>query len=155
MFSTGAIAKNDDTYPSSGWFGSASDVPVFPPISYPFTCAFLPPPFSTTECIISLILSEVSFDTTFLTLSILVSVIVPVFVFSICFTSLGVTNSPLFANADAARTICIGVILNLCPNDIVANSIGPTLFSGQNVLFPSLGKSIPVLSNIPNALRYL
>ena len=103
----------------------------------------------------SLILSEVSLDTTFLTLSTFVSVTVPVFVFSICFTNLGVTNSPLFASADAALTICIGVILNLCPNDIVANSIGPTLFSAQKVLFPSLGKSIPVLSNIPNAFKYL
>ena len=101
------------------------------------------------------ILSDVSFEITCLSIFVSMFVIVPVSVFSIDFTICGVIKFPPFAIAETAFTSCIGVILNLCPNDIVANSTGPTSFLSQNVLVPSLGKSIPVLSNNPNNLKYL
>lgn len=57
---------------------------------------------------------------------------------------------PLLAIVETTEIICIGVISNLCPNDIVANSTGPTLFSFKNILPASPGKSIPVFDNNPN-----
>ena len=149
VFSTGAIAKNDATYPFSGWFGSASDVPVFPPIVYPSTLAYVPPPFSTTSFIMSFICVDVSFEMTCLSTFVSVFCVSPVSLLIIFFTTCGVTITPSFAIALAAFTSCIGVIVNLCPNDIVASSTAPTFSSLQNVLVPSLGKSIPVLSKNP------
>ena len=155
MFSTGAIARKDATYPSSGWLGLGSEVPVFPPIAYPLTAPDWPPPSVTTDCIISRTLDAVSEDMTCLTSSTSILVIAPVSGFSIFVTILGFTNLPLFAMAQAAVIICNGVMVNLWPKDIVANSVGPTLSRVWNWLDDSPAVAIPVLSKKPNALKYL
>jgi len=46
--------------------------------------------------------------------------------------------------------MCIGVISNLWPNDIVASSTGPTFSSFKNILPASPGISIPVFASSPN-----
>ena len=79
----------------------------------------------------------------------------PVSGFSMLFTILGCTKTPLLAIALAAVIICKGVIVNLWPNDIVASSVVPTFSSLWNWLEASPDVAIPVLSNSPNALKYL
>ena len=71
------------------------------------------------------------------------------------FTILGCNKTPLLAIALAAVIICKGVIVNLCPNDIVASSVVPTFSSLWNWLEASPDVAIPVLSNKPKALKYL
>ena len=71
------------------------------------------------------------------------------------FTILGCIRTPSFATALTAVIIWRGVILNLCPNEIVASSTGPTLSIGWNVPVASPAVAIPVLSNNPKASKYL
>jgi len=61
----------------------------------------------------------------------------------------------LFAIAEAAVIIWSGVMVNLCPKDIVASSVERTLDSAWNWLEDSPAVWIPVFSNSPNALKYL
>ena len=110
---------------------SISDVPVFPAIEYPLTWAYLPVPSSTTDSSILIIFSEVSFDTTCLTFVGSTVVTAPVSVLVIDLTILGCINTPSFATAATAVIIWSGVILNLCPKDIVASSTSPTFFKSQ------------------------
>ena len=83
-------------------FTPSSDVPVFPPIVYPLTFAFLPVPSLTTDLIMSLILLAFSsfIVSDFTTVSI--SVFSPVSESIISFTNLGFTNFPPFAILDTA-----------------------------------------------------
>ena len=76
-------------------------------------------------------------------------------VFSIDLTILGCIKTPSFAIALTDVIICKGVIVNLCPNDIVASSTGPTLSISWNVPTASPEVAIPVLLNKPNASKYL
>ena len=59
-------------------FTPSSEVPVFPPMLYPSTCAFLPVPSSTTDCIILNTFLAVSFDITLSCFSTGISVTSPV-----------------------------------------------------------------------------
>ena len=68
----------------------------------------------------------------------------------IFFTNLNFILLPPFAIVDTIEIICIGVTSNLWPNEIVANSTGPTLDLSKNIPFASPGKSIPVLFRKPN-----
>ena len=149
--SIGATPTNDVT--NLFVFTPSSDVPVFPPIEYPATCAFFPVPSATTVFIILNTFVAVSFDITlpFSCTSIFVTSFVLLFI--ICFTILGFINVPPFAIDDTAVIICNGVISNLCPNDIVASSTGPTFSSFKNIPEASPGKSTPVIFNSPNFSR--
>ena len=61
-------------------------------------------------------------------------VIAPVSVFFISLTIRGCIRTPSFDIADIALINCIGVIVNLCPNDIVARLYSLILFSSKNTL---------------------
>ena len=135
-------------------FTPSSDVPVFPPILYPATFAFLPVPSDTTLSIILSTSFEVFSDITLSVFSTGISRISLVSLFITCFTTLGFTFIPPFEIDDIAVANWIGVISNLCPKLIVASSTGPTLFSAKNILVASPGKSIPVGFNKLNFLKY-
>ena len=61
---------------------------------------------------------------------------------------------PSLAIEDTAVIIWRGVISNLCPKLIVANSTGPAFSSLTKILFASPGRWIPVLENKPNFRKY-
>ena len=128
----------------------SSDVPVLPPTKYPCTCAFLPVPSSTTDCIILNTLFAVSFDITLSPFFTSTSCFSPVSESIISLTTLGSIYSPPLAILETAVTICNGVTSNLCPKLIVANSTGPTLSLSKNIPLASPGKSIPVFLKNPN-----
>ena len=98
--------------------------------------------------------SAFSFEIICSPVSIGISVFSPVSLFIILFTILGFIYVPLLAILETAVTICNGVISNLCPKLIVANSTGPAFSSFMNILFASPGNFIPVLLNSPNFLKY-
>ena len=143
---------NDVTY--FPVFTPSSDVPVFPPILYPFTWAFLPVPSATTLSIMLSIFLDVSSDITLSFFTTSTSVTSPVSLSIICFTTLGFIYVPPLAIVETIVIICIGVTSNLWPNAIVPSSTGPTFFSAKNIPVASPGKSIPVLLKNPYFLRY-
>jgi len=92
--SIGATPTNEVTYLFV--FTPSSDVPVFPPMLYPLTCAFFPVPTSTTVFIILNTLFAVSLDITFSSFSIGISILSPVLLFTFALTILGFTCVPPF-----------------------------------------------------------
>ncbi len=73
----------------------------------------------------------------------------PVSVLVILSTIIGFIKIPSFAIAEIAVIICNGVILSLCPKDIVASSTSATLDSLVNRELDSPYKLLPVVSNSP------
>ena len=150
--SIGATPQKDVTYLFV--LTPSSEVPVFPPILYSSTFAFLPVPSDTTLSIILNTFSEVSLEITVSPFCTGISVTSFVSLSMICFTTLGFILVPPFAILDTAVANCIGVISNLWPKLIVANSTGPAFSLAKNILPASPGKSIPVVCNNLNFSKY-
>ena len=85
-------------------FTPSSEVPVFPPILYPSTFAFLPVPSDTTDSIILRTFSDISFDITSPLFSTGSSVFSPVLDSIVAVIILGVIKSPPFAIVETAVT---------------------------------------------------
>ena len=88
----------DATYFLSLSESSGSDVPVFPATLYPFTVAYLPVPFVTTDSSISNKLLAVSFEITCFCFTGSIVVTAPVSVFLISFTILGPHQNTTICN---------------------------------------------------------